>query len=50
MVLFCFVSFWLARENRKREAGRLQAHEEALENIEFLDLTDKRNPSFVYVY
>jgi hypothetical protein len=38
------------RKNKKNEARRLAAMDTVAENIEFLDLTDKQNPMFVYVY
>ena len=51
----CLVSYLLARFylvwlNKKREARRLESLDTAPENIEFMDLTDKENPLFVYVY
>ena len=51
----CLVSYLLARFylvwlNMKREARRLESLDTAPENIEFMDLTDKENPLFVYVY
>jgi hypothetical protein len=36
--------------NKKREPMRLAAQDSAVENIEFMDLTDLQNPLFQYVY
>jgi hypothetical protein len=51
----CFITYtilclYIIRENKKREPARLAAMPTAPDNIEFLDLTDKENPLFVYVY
>lgn len=43
---------YLKWQNKRREPARLAAQHSGTtpENIEFLDLTDKENPFFVYVY
>jgi hypothetical protein len=47
---YLLASFYLVWLNRKREASRLAAIDNAPENIEFMDMTDRENPLFVYVY
>ncbi|KAH9907175.1 MFS transporter [Xylariomycetidae sp. FL2044] len=50
VVSYLLAKFYLAWLNKKREPARLAAVDTAPENIEFMDLTDKQNPLFVYVY
>ncbi len=50
LITYTILCFYLIRENKKREPARIAAMQNAPENIEFLDLTDKENPLFVYVY
>lgn len=50
LITYSILCFYLMRENKKRGPARLAAMETAPDNIEFLDLTDKENPLFVYVY
>jgi MFS transporter, ACS family, allantoate permease len=51
----CFITYialwlYLVWQNKRRTPARLAAMETAPDNIEFMDLTDKQNPLFVYVY
>jgi hypothetical protein len=42
---------YLWSQNKTRAATRAAlAEDDSLENIEFMDLTDKENPHFVYIY
>lgn len=50
IVSYSYLAVFLVLKNKKNEAKRLAAMDSAIENIEFLDLTDKQNPLFVYVY
>ncbi|KAH8649204.1 MFS transporter [Xylariales sp. PMI_506] len=50
VVSYVGVMVYLRWLNKTREAARVAAEESAPENIEFMDLTDKENPLFVYVY
>jgi hypothetical protein len=50
IVAYLGARFYLMWLNKSREAARLAAIDSAPENIEFMDLTDKHNPLFVYVY
>lgn len=43
-----FIHWYYARQNKKNEALRAQPGYTKLEKQEFLDLTDKENPEFVY--
>ncbi|MCJ1429578.1 hypothetical protein MMC29_007493 [Sticta canariensis] len=43
-----FISWYYRHQNRKKAAFRAQPEYQKLENQEWLDLTDKENPEFVY--
>jgi ACS family allantoate permease-like MFS transporter len=42
------IYFWLRLQNRRKAEHRASEGYEKLENQEFLDLTDRENPEFVY--
>ena len=42
------IYLWLKRQNAKKAAHRAQPNYQKIENQEFLDLTDRENPEFVY--
>jgi hypothetical protein len=52
IVFYVVLMVYLKWQNKRREPARLAAQHSGTtpENIEFLDLTDKENPIFVYVY
>ena len=43
-----FIWWYCQRQNKKKAAVRAQPSYTKLENQEWLDLTDKENPEFVY--
>jgi hypothetical protein len=49
-VSYFLTMFYLQYLNKKRAAMRLAAQDNAVENIEFMDLTDLQNPLFEYVW
>jgi len=42
------IYFWLKRQNAKKAAHRALPDYQKIANQEFLDLTDRENPEFVY--
>ncbi|KAF1963481.1 membrane transporter [Byssothecium circinans] len=46
--ILAFIHVWSVRQNREKEAIRAAPGYVKLENQEWLDLTDKENPEFVY--
>lgn len=49
VVNLCFIAWYYKRLNVKKEALRQQNNFIQQENQEFLDLTDRENPNFVYI-
>lgn len=47
--IMLFIYFWCKSQNVKKARMRAQPGYQKLENQEFLDLTDRENPEFVYV-
>jgi ACS family allantoate permease-like MFS transporter len=43
-----FIHFWCKKQNREKAAIRAAPGYQKLQGQEFLDLTDKENPEFVY--
>ena len=43
-----FIYWYCVRQNKKKAAFRARPEYEKLENQEWLDLTDRENPEFVY--
>jgi len=48
LVDMVFIWWYCKRQNQKKAAFRAQSHYRKLENQEWLDLTDRENPEFVY--
>lgn len=43
-----FIWWYCRNQNKKKAAFRAQAHYRKLANQEWLDLTDRENPEFMY--
>lgn len=48
LVDILFIYVWCKRQNRKKAVTRAAAGYQKLQGQEFLDLTDRENPEFVY--
>ena len=48
LFILLFIYLWCRGQNAKKAAIRAQPGYERLENQEWLDLTDRENPEFVY--
>jgi ACS family allantoate permease-like MFS transporter len=48
LVDLAFIYWYYRRQNRKKELMRQEAGYVKLQNQEWLDLTDRENPEFVY--
>jgi ACS family allantoate permease-like MFS transporter len=48
VVDLAFIHWYYVRQNKKNEAARAQPGYKKLDKQEFLDLTDRENPEFVY--
>lgn len=49
LAIMLFIYLWCRSQNKKKAEIRAQPGYQKLENQEFLDLTDRENPEFVYI-